>query len=72
MNKYYVAYSDSVPSKPGGQDCKTTDSRCELYIFENRNKAGNFVSEIKEIKSHRLNPKIIGVWSEELDNIFIS
>lgn len=69
MIKYYVAYEDKGPSGPCGQTVSTTMSWNKLYIFNDEQKARDFVQVItgSPFKGGRKHPKIRGFWSNDPD-----
>jgi hypothetical protein len=70
--KWYVAYSDKGPSGPCGQSVECTRSHHDLYIFDDEVSARDFISKVDDMmRKSRVMPKIEGMWSEEMNNVFI-
>lgn len=71
MSKYYVAYEDKGPSGPCGQAISVTRNHNDLYIFDDEESARVFISKVRPNTS-RIMPKIVGFWSEDMENVIIN
>ena len=72
MSKCYVAYEDKGPSGPCGQSVECTRHHNDLYIFDDEESARLFISKVKGPQRSRVMPKIIGFWSEDMENVIIN
>ena len=61
---FYVGYEDSGPSGPCGQCMSVTSNWRKLYIFIDYQKAKDFIDSVNNRKMRRINPRIVGFWSE--------
>ena len=68
MNKYYVAYEDKGPSRPCGQSVSCTRHHHDLYIFDDEESARAFIAKARPNAS-RVMPKIVGFWSDDMENV---
>ena len=71
MGKCYVAYEDKGPSGPCGQSVECTRYHNDLYIFDDEESARAFIAKARPNTS-RVVPKIIGFWSEDMENVIIN
>lgn len=60
---YYVAYEDKGPGGPCGQAMSATCCWRTLFVFETREKMRECLDDYKNWR--RASPKILGVWSDE-------
>ena len=72
MSRCYVAYEDKGPFGPCGQVTSVTRTHNDLYIFDDEESARAFISKVRGPQRSRVMPKIIGFWSEDMENVIIN
>ena len=71
MSKWYVAYEDKGPSGPCGQSTECTRHHNDLYVFDDEKSARAFIIRARVLRS-RVKPRIVDVWSKEMNNVIIA
>lgn len=69
MNQFYVAYEDKGPSRPCGQSVECTRHHADLYTFDTYEAARTFITRVEKGLPSRIRPRIIGFWSDEMENV---